>query len=101
MAYRLGRQAKIDLLNIADESILLFGVEQARRYHRRLTRTFELLAENPKMAREREEFVPPIRAHPCGSHVIIYRTENGDILVIRVRHGREDWIGGHGSVSDE
>jgi toxin ParE1/3/4 len=51
------------------------------------------LADNPEMAPERPELSPPARVHPCGSHVIIYIVGlNDDVLVVRVRHGREDWL---------
>jgi hypothetical protein len=30
--------------------------------------------------------------HPHGAHIIIYRDIDSDILIIRVRHGREDWL---------
>ena len=102
MAYRLARRADDDVRHIYREGNRLFGRRQADRYHDRLMRIFELLADHPRLARERGEITPPARIHPCGSHVIIYRIElNDDILILRVRHGREDWIGGHGSVSDE
>jgi toxin ParE1/3/4 len=60
----------------------------------RLRRTFDLLAENPRLARERTELSPPVRVHPCGAHVVIYTVEDdGTVLIVRVRHGREDWAG--------
>lgn len=43
------------------------------------------------MARVRGEFEPPVRIHPWKAHVIVYVIEGDDILVVRVRHGREDW----------
>jgi toxin ParE1/3/4 len=33
-----------------------------------------------------------VRVHPCGSHIIIYTVNKaGGVLIVRVRHGREDW----------
>lgn len=69
----------------------MFGLAQAERYHARLQRTFELLADNPEMARERPELSPPARIHPCGSHIVIYVVHDDGVLIVRVRHGREDW----------
>ncbi len=55
--------------------------------------TFELLVQFPGLARERVELTPPVRIHPCGVHVIVYLVmETGDVLIVRIRHGREDWI---------
>ena len=65
---------------------------QARRYHDDLFAVLELIAANPRMAREREEISPPVRIHPFKAHLIVYRIEeNGTIFVIRIRHGHEDW----------
>ena len=61
-------------------------------YHNDLERVFELLADNPLMARERTEISPPVRIHPHKSHVIVYLVDDtGDVIVVRVRHGHEDW----------
>ena len=44
------------------------------------------------MARQRRELSPPMRIHPFKAHLLIYRIEeDGDILIVRVRHGHEDW----------
>lgn len=94
MAYRLSRRAKEDIIGIYVESAALFGAQQAESYHARLRRTFETLADNPLIARERTEITPPVRVHSCGSHIVVYVVEpDGGILVVRVRHGREDWLG--------
>ncbi|XWN32723.1 MAG: type II toxin-antitoxin system RelE/ParE family toxin [Devosia sp.] len=94
MRYRLTRKAAEDVLRIYQQGIEMFGADQAARYHGRMKRTLETLARNSEIARPREELSPPARVHPCGSHIIVYTSEEGDnILVLRVRHGREDWIG--------
>lgn len=70
----------------------LFGRFQARKYHDELFAVFDLLAANPLMARERHELSPPMRIHPFKAHLVVYRIEeNGDVLIVRVRHGHEDW----------
>ena len=69
-----------------------FGLVQADRYHDALFDQFDLLAAFPRMARERTELDPPVRVHPFRAHLILYRVEPDDsILILRVRHGREDW----------
>lgn len=92
MGYRLSGDADEDISSIATGGIEEFGIEQAQRYHDGLFLLFDLLADNPRMARERLEIEPPVRVHPYQSHVVIYRIEGPDILIIRVRHGREDWM---------
>ncbi len=35
---------------------------------------------------------PPVRIQPCGRHLVVYVAEDGgDVLIIRIRHGHEDW----------
>ncbi len=92
MTYRFTRRAAADLQHIFIEGVTQFGLAQAERYHKRLRHVFELLAGNPEMARERPELSPPARVHPCGSHIIIYVVDDRGVLVVRVRHGREDWL---------
>ncbi|TLP55485.1 type II toxin-antitoxin system RelE/ParE family toxin [Parasedimentitalea maritima] len=92
MPYHLTRAAQEDLIRISVTGIENFGVSQARRYHDALFEVFDLLSANPKMARERLEFTKPCRIHRFHSHVIIYQIEGDDIRIIRVRHGREDWL---------
>lgn len=92
MGYHLSKAADEDITSIAIVGIAEFGLEQARRYHAGLFQLFDLLAANPGMARERLEISPPVRVHPYTSHVVIYRIEGPDILIIRVRHGHEDWM---------
>lgn len=93
MAYRLTRRAEADVIEIFVSGAQRFGLEQAEAYHTALERTFELIALHPRLAQERSEIVPPVRIHPSGAHVIVYTVDaNDDVLIVRVRHGREDWI---------
>lgn len=92
MSYRLTRRAAADVIAIHCHGAARFGTAQADAYHDRLERAFALLAIHPYLARERTELVPPVRVHPVGAHVIVYRVEaDGAVLIVRVRHGHEDW----------
>ena len=95
MGYRLTRKAAEDIGDIYLHGIQQFGPRQADAYHTLLEKTFRFLAENPRAAHERPELSPEIRVHPVQSHLVIYRVENdGDVLIIRIRHGHEDWFEG-------
>ena len=92
MRFSLSVEAEEDIITIAELGVRMFGSAQARRYHDELFAVLDLIAANPRMAREREEISPPVRIHPFKAHLIIYRIEeNGAIFVIRIRHGHEDW----------
>ena len=92
-AYRLTSAASDDVDQIYFDGVQLFGAAQADRYHDGLEAAFGFLAETPRAARLREETRPPVRAWRYGAHVIIYVVGNADeIMIVRVRHGREDWL---------
>ena len=92
MAYRLTREAAEDIIEIYIYGAEQFGARQADSYHSLLENTFDFLARHPLAARRRLELSPPVRIHPVQAHLVIYRIEDdGSILVIRVRHGHEDW----------
>ena len=92
MPYHLTLAAQEDIVRISESGIENFGVSQARRYHDALFEVFDLISANPQMARARSEFAKPCRIHRFQSHVIVYQIEGDDIRIIRVRHGREDWL---------
>lgn len=91
MAYRTTREADEDIVRIYVQGVASFGVGQADACFEGLFVMFEILAVNPRMARERSELSPPIRIHPYGSHVVAYMIEGEDILIVRVLHGGQDW----------
>lgn len=69
-----------------------FGAAQADRYHDGLLETFAFLTGFPRAARERHELTPPVRAFRYKAHVIVYELDEADnVVILRVRHGREDW----------
>jgi toxin ParE1/3/4 len=92
MPFSLSVEAEEDIIAIAEQGVHMFGPVQARRYHDELFAVLDLIAANPRMAREREEISPPVRIHPFKAHLIVYMLkENGAVFVIRIRHGHEDW----------
>ena len=92
MTFRLTRKAENDLVSIYVSGVNNFGLAQADAYLDRLEKTFHTLGENPKLARERAEIQPPVRVYPCEEHLIIYDIDVQGVLILRVRHGREDWV---------
>lgn len=89
--YRLTGKAEEDVIRIYLEGLARFGPQQADQYHGELTSLFELIALNPRMAKERFELTPPVRILPHKAHVVIYVEDNEGILIVRIRHGHEDW----------
>ncbi|AZO21134.1 type II toxin-antitoxin system RelE/ParE family toxin [Mesorhizobium sp. M1E.F.Ca.ET.045.02.1.1] len=92
MGFRLSIAAEEDIIGIAEQGVRVSGPVQARQYHDELFAIFDLIVANPRIARERLELSPPMRIHPFKAHLVVYRIEgDGDILIVRVRHGHEDW----------
>ncbi|MEM0987352.1 MAG: type II toxin-antitoxin system RelE/ParE family toxin [Pseudomonadota bacterium] len=93
MPYKLSRKAEDDLIHIYIEGVRLFGVPQADAYYDKLQHSLSIVANHPRIARERTELKPPMRIHPCGAHIIVYREQDdSDVLIVRIRHHAEDWI---------
>jgi toxin ParE1/3/4 len=92
MAYRISRKAEEDILDIYLAGIDRFGIAQAERYHTGLEGVFEIIARFPLVARQRHEISPPVRVHPYEAHIVVYLVDVQGVLILRVRHGREDWF---------
>ncbi|QYE35525.1 type II toxin-antitoxin system RelE/ParE family toxin [Polymorphobacter sp. PAMC 29334] len=91
--YRLSRAADDDIDAIFFAGIEMFGVAHAETYYAGLSAALAFLADNPFAARLRREIEPPVRAWRHKAHLIVYEVDTDGILVLRVRHGREDWLG--------
>ncbi len=95
MAWYLSGEAEEDVISMFIEGSEQFGMQQAERYHDDLEKIFEFLATYPEASPVHREFTPNIRMHPFGSHIILYTIdESGDVYIVRVHHGREDWLKG-------
>jgi toxin ParE1/3/4 len=93
MSVRLTMEAELDLADIFVLGEVVFGRRQAERYLASLQRMFTLIGTQPRMATERMVAGHPVRAHPCGAHVILYELDDLGVLILRVRDAREDWLG--------
>lgn len=84
--------ARADLSAIWLEGAANWGPDHAGRHTDGLFALFDLLAAFPAMARERPEFVPPVRIHPSGAHLVIYRQAGPGVEIIRILHARQDLL---------
>jgi len=93
LSYRLSAEAAHDLLAILVDGIDRFGVARAYGYRTGLEHSFDLLGAHPGIDRLRTDLMPPLRVLPHRSHGILYDVaEDQTVTILRVRHGREDWI---------
>lgn len=88
---RLTPAAQRDLEDIWLYSAGTWSVEQADRYIDALEEVCARLLAMPEIARERDEFDPPVRIYPSASHLIVYRIADDHLTVVRILGGRQDW----------
>ena len=88
--YRVSHRARKDLddiwLYIARDSI-----ESANRFVDLLTDKFPLLADSPRIGRQREDLMPDLRSFPVKNYLIFYRPlGKTGVSIVRVVHGARD-----------
>lgn len=92
MVWRLTEDAVEDIARISEDGAVEFGVDRAMDYVLELFSTFDRLAAHPYLGPKREASRSLVRLLPYRAHHILYNIESGDVVVLRVLHGRQDWI---------
>lgn len=92
--FKLSARAEADLLDIYDYTERVFGSYQADAYLGGLERTFDLLANFPRIGTSMDNLAPGHRRFRFQAHMVFY-TEDRDGVIIRVilhhaRHIRPD-----------
>lgn len=90
MRVRFTARAEADIVDGYLYGYRTFGEAQAERYEQDLRRVIGLIADNPRIAPERPDTVPPVRIHHHAKHYIVYVIEDGGILVVRVLRDEVD-----------
>ncbi len=84
--FRLSVRAERDLITVYAYTEETFGVYQAEAYHAGLERTFDLLANFPRIGRIEAEMAPGIRRFRFQSHNVFYSEEHDFVLIRAVLH---------------
>jgi len=71
---------------IADNS----GESAADKVVRDIEASLQRLAEFPNAGRDRSDLLPGLRSYPVISYLVLYRIEDGRIVVVRIAHGSQD-----------
>ena len=92
MAHRRAPEADSDLDDIVIGVAEREGsFESAERLVASITERFYLLSQYPYLGRSREgDLGVGRRRYAVGEYVIVYRIHDGDVLILRVVHGRRD-----------
>jgi toxin ParE1/3/4 len=89
--HRRSDEARADLLDIWIHLHDKAGELVADSQIDAITERFLLLAEFPYLGRARDaDLAPGRRSYVVGDHLIVYRVDDGDIVIPRVLHGRRD-----------
>ncbi len=80
--YKLSQQADDDLLQIFIEGMGKWGYKQAEKYADDLHDCFNMLADYPDMGTTREDLNEVPQSFMKGSHIIIYRIVDKDLIEI-------------------
>ena len=94
MEIEFSQAAENDLLDVFMYGIEEHGLAQAERYKSQLNKSLQIISANPKVTRLRYEISPPVRVYSAQKHMIVYTIieDRQTILVLRLRHQRENWI---------
>jgi len=84
--YRFSKQARLDLIEIADYTLDRWGLKQGERYLDGLDDCFKRLVQTPQMGRSFDQIRAGYRRIEHGKHVIIYRPDAEGILICRILH---------------
>ena len=90
MAYRLTARALRDLDNLTDFGLDRWGAVRTRDYVERLRDVFGTIADMPGIGRARAELGHGVRSFPVGSHIVVYRTDAGELIILAIPHQSVD-----------
>lgn len=88
--FRLSRRAAADLEAIYDYTAKTWSAAQAERYTHDLEAAIQGLVTGSRIGRRREDLGDNLYSMLVGSHLVIYREDEGYLLVARVLHGSMD-----------
>ncbi len=87
--YRLTADAETDFAGIYEYSVETFGRIKADKYASSLMGAFEFLVVSPRAGREFKPR-PNTRRLVQESHILYYRVEGSDILILRILSQHQD-----------
>ena len=85
--------AEADLSAIWDYTAERWSLKQAQNYASGMTHLLNLLCDQPEIAPLLGKLKPPVRAYRFRSHLVIFTADDLLLEVIRVVHGRSNWVG--------
>lgn len=84
--------AESDLSDIWDYTTERWSLTQARTYAAGMTDVLLLLCDQPEIAPLFSKLTLPVRVYRYRSHLVIFTADDALLEVIRVVHGRSNWV---------
>jgi toxin ParE1/3/4 len=84
--------AESDLSDIWEYTAERWSLKQARTYASGMTDLLLLLCDQPEIAPLFGSLTLPVRVHRYRSHLVIFTADDTLVEVIRVVHGRSNWL---------
>ncbi len=89
--YRLSRLADNDLIDIITYTKQKFGSNQTKKYLLEINSVVESLINNPYLGKRRLDILPDIYTFPVGAHLIFYKLDDKQLLIVRILHESRDY----------
>ena len=89
--YKVSRKAEVDLAQMYEYGIEIFGLQQAKEYLLGMHTLFEVLADNTNLGHDASEFILSLKRFSYKSHTIFYLATDIDILIVRVLNQSMDY----------
>lgn len=82
--YKLGNEAKNDLIRIHHYGVIKFGLDQADKYFDSFFKHFDLIAQQPYSFEAVDYIKKGYRRCVCGSDSIFYRINDGTVEIMAI-----------------
>lgn len=92
MAFHFAEQATQDLYAIYENGKREFGERTAELYYMLFLDAAELASRHPLASPIRDYLSMEVRVRYYGSHAMVYRFDDPDIVILRVLHQSQDWL---------
>lgn len=92
MQLDISAKAENDIDALFLHGLMSFGEAEASNYSSGLFDLFELILDNPKIGRELVELKRHPRMISYQSHVVFYRVERRRVRILRILHGKQNWV---------
>lgn len=86
MLFKISREAKRDLQDIARYTYRRWGKRQRDQYVLGLDKAFHLLGENPSLGRSCDDIRSGYFRYEHSSHIVFYKRMDKHILISRILH---------------